>query len=236
MTPLSQALDLLGAQDARVVAAGLPHESLCPGRASPTPLRALGLALLPPDVDSGRAWAWAQGLVDVAQAQRDHFPDTIFWDQDLLAASLLRLPSLDALRGAVADICALQAQFGRRSELCFRYTHDFNYGYDWSRWVAREPAARAHVGPFDPPFLAYMKQRGGELVELIAADDAKYHKLPPGTPRNPFGFSREPADERALLRALAAQDLIPARAWDPHDQPRWGAHFAEGRAKLAARG
>jgi hypothetical protein len=169
MTPLSRALDLLEAQDARVAAA--PQESLCPGRARPTPLRALGLALLPPDVDPARALAWAQGLVEVAQAQREHFPDTIFWDQDLLAASLLRLPSLDALRQVAADIRALQAQFGRRSELCFRYTHDFNYGYDWSRWVAREPA-RAQVGPFDPPFLAYMKQRGGELVELIAADDA----------------------------------------------------------------
>jgi hypothetical protein len=233
MTPLSRALDLLEAQDARVAAA--PQESLCPGRARPTPLRALGLALLPPDVDPARALAWAQGLVEVAQAQREHFPDTIFWDQDLLAASLLRLPSLDALRQVAADIRALQAQFGRRSELCFRYTHDFNYGYDWSRWVAREPA-RAQVGPFDPPFLAYMKQRGGELVELIAADDAKYHKLPPGTPRNPFGFSREPAAERALFRALAAQDLIPARAWDPHDQPRWGARFAEARAELAGRG
>ena len=58
-----------------------------------------------------------------------------------------------------------------------------------------------------------MQRRGDELLELIELDDGKYPTLDGDEPRNPFPFSREPADELRLHRELARRDLIPVPTW-----------------------
>jgi hypothetical protein len=57
--------------------------------------------------------------------------------------------------------------------------------------------------------------------------------LPVGAIRNPFGFSREPDDELALHRALAAAGAIPVEAWRIDAQPRWDLDFAARRLAQA---
>ena len=69
-----------------------------------------------------------------------------------------------------------------------------------------DPEPRAEHGPFSSTFLSYTKQRGEELVELIARNDAKYHRLADdAVARNPFGFSREPEDAASRRRARKKQ-------------------------------
>ena len=71
-----------------------------------------------------------------------------------------------------------------------------------------------------------------ELVELIETDDEKYPKLPNGEPRNPYVFSRDPADESVLFETLAARNLVPVKAWCS-DVPRWDLSIAEARDNIA---
>jgi hypothetical protein len=153
-------------------------------------------------------------LERVAEALRENFPDNVFGDLDALAGSLARRTSAAAIEASAARIAGLQRLYGASSSIRFRYAHDFLYGYDWARWWQRDPAARAEVGPFDDAFLGYLEERGGELLGLIAADDAKYPTLRHARSRNPFPFRREPADERLLLTALAREGGVPVAAWE----------------------
>lgn len=230
---LRRALARLERADARLRAHAPEPRSLAPSRPLATPLAALGRALLTPDVSAERADAFADALCGILDAQLVCFPENIFWDSDCMAAALSGLPTAEAIARDAAQIVALQRGFGRGSVINFRYVHDFIYGYDWARWVRRAPDARAAHGPFSAPFLAYLRARCGELVALIARDDAVYGQLPPGQPRNPFGFSREPDDERRLHEALAAQGLIPVEAWAVEARMRWDRPFREVRAEQA---
>lgn len=211
--------------------------TLAPDRAEAHALydlaRALTEGLPDEEVD-----AFAQGLGRVARAFVEDFPENVFWDFDRLANHLLEDPRGP---GAPADeIVRLSSLYGRRSPICFRYIHDFVYGFDWCRWVAKAPLERAAIGPFEPEFLAYLEHRAGELVELIAADDEKYGRLPPPGAaghrtsfRNPFAFSREPGDEERLHRALVERDLIPVRAWEIESPPHWDEPYAALRESIA---
>ena len=109
------------------------------------------------------------------------------------------------------------------------------YGYDWAKWVARDPARRDWVGPFDQEFLRYSRRRAGELFELIQRDDTRYPRLHDGGFRNPFGFSRQPAAETALFEDLAHDRLIPVEAWRIGAEPSWDRPFADLRLKRAER-
>jgi len=189
--------------------------TLNPDAARPTSLRALAETLAPGPLRV----PFATALERVARAQLRAFPGNLFWDMDALAASLVRQARAHSepaqrLAELAGHVARLQNLFGSDTAIRFRYVHDFVYGYDWAKWVKREPSARATVGPFDAAFLVYSERRAGELMELIAQDDAKYHQLPDGQARNPFGFSREPDDEVRLFRDLAERDLLPVRAWE----------------------
>jgi hypothetical protein len=127
----------------------------------------------------------------------------------------------------------VQALYGVHSAIRFRYVHDFIYGYDWARWVAREPQARAAIGPYDPIFVQRMRDRSAELLALIHANDDTYPPLAPNAARNPFGFSREPAAESALLFKLASADLIPVEAWRADSVPNWNRPYGELRERQA---
>lgn len=220
----------------REMKATLGHlRSLAPGREEATPLPELGEQLLA-GVDAEIADAFSISLAAIARAQIDSFPTNLFWDLDYPAARLLaaaRAPDpLEALERAAARIVELDRIFGVRSKIQFRYAHDFIYGFDWARWVPAEEG-RAEVGPFDEPFLAYMTRRGGEILDLIAKNDAKYPELPRGVARNPFGFSREPEDEARLHHDLAERGLIPVEAWRIDAEPTWNRSFARLREERA---
>jgi hypothetical protein len=185
------------------------------------------------------AEAFASGLHQVVSAVLDGFPGNLLWDFDHLGAQMLaqaRRASdpARALSQIASDVAALQTRFGVGTPINFRYAHDFVYGFDWAKWVAKAPAERASVGPFDPGFLGHMRRRGDELLELIDhGDDPKYPPLSSNRPRNPFKFSREPAAEITLHRTLAARGWLPIEAWRVDATPRWGQPFAELRRAAA---
>ncbi|MFY0580088.1 ferrochelatase [Cystobacter fuscus] len=77
----------------------------------------------------------------------EDFPDNIFWDLDHLACCLWKAGGPDEMRAFAGRVVALCRGFGNKSELRFRYAHDFLFGYDWARWVAREPGSARASGP-----------------------------------------------------------------------------------------
>lgn len=205
--------------------------TLDPARSRATPLT----ELVPSEREASAAQraALARALVDVGTAWLEHFPENIFWDLDLLARKLLELEEPALIERRARRVADLARGFGRQTEIRFQYVHDFLYGYDWARWVARDPEERENVGPFDDEFLAYLESRQAELLDLIAKNDNKYPRLASGQPRNPFGFSRSRDDERKLLSALAADDAIPVRAWRADGRCTWDRPFGRMREEKA---
>jgi hypothetical protein len=185
--------------------------------------------------EAERHRAFVQGLIDVVRTLVEDFPDNIFWDLDYLASCLWLAGGpreTEHLAGRVVRLCR---GFGNKSELRFRYAHDFLFGYDWARWVLREPEGREDTGPFDLGFLDYLDARRQELVELVAHGDAKYGPLQGLEFRNPFIFCREPADEAHLHQVLAREGLIPVKAWRFDGERRWDLPFTDLRAEAAQR-
>jgi len=224
MATTVDALERLARVDAAARAAGLQRETLDPARGHARDLQALGLDLLRDETDAA-ADATADALASIVEAQHAHFPGNIFADFDYLASVVLRAArGADGatrardLRDRVVDLFQV---FGCHSPIRFRYGHDFAYGFDWERWVRRDPDARAGIGPFDTPFLEHMRERGHEITHAIRTGDPGYPVLDEGAWRNPFPFSREPEHEVRLFRDLAAHDAIPVRAWRADATPNW---------------
>ena len=223
---LTAALEPLRAADQSIKKVAGTARTLKPGTCNATSLEQLGQsALLRHDPDVAQVFAF--GLAAIAEAMVDSFPETLFWDLDFMAAEILRQDDPGRIEQLCADLAQLQLQYGRHSVLAFRYIHDFTYGYDWAKWVMREPQERRAVRPFDPAFISYLRKRGEELLLLIERDDDKYPKLPDGRSRNPFGFSREPVHEALLFTDLASQGLLPVRAWDAESEPVAERPFAD---------
>lgn len=214
----------------------IPHRrSLAPGRARPTPLDVLAEPVLR-DAPPGRARALSRAATEILRSQIEHFPETCFWDQEYLLMTLAQaLTDPGYGKRWVAAVLRLQAAFGRNSTIAFRYLHDFTYGFDWAKWVRRGGPERARTGPLSLEFLEALDARGKELEALIAQDDREYPTLAPGVPRNPFVFSREPADERRLLASLAEDHLIPLQTWTLEGFPRHDVDFSEKRRERAVR-
>lgn len=183
--------------------------------------------LLSPQDSASLREGFVLGLVATIEAMLGAFPHNLFWDLEALAAVQLRearraVDPAAAIRHRWTRIADLQHLFGHRGPIRFRYIHDFIYGFDWARWVAKSPQTRANVGPYDGAFVERMHRRGAELVETIeAGEDVTYPPLRDGRVRNPFGFSREPDDELALHRRLVELDALPVHAWSPDAEPRW---------------
>lgn len=232
---LLTALDVL---DAELDARG-SVSSLGPGRPRATALAALVSRRLAGQLASSLAEVVAPGVARIVRAVREAFPDNLFWDFDHMVTSLVE-QALAAERPAAAyeagvdAIVGLQEQFGHQTVISFRYVHDFLYGFDWAKWVAKDPPTRAAVGPFDPRFVEVMRKRGEALLELIdEGTDSKYPPLSEGRHRNPFGFSRAPRAELVLHRYLARQGLVPVEGWREHAEPQWNRDFAELRRRAA---
>jgi hypothetical protein len=218
--------------------------SLHPQRPRASSLRELGDRSLKRDDSAGLKREFAESLSSVALSIAEHFPENIFWDLDFLAASLIeQARQAMAAGGEKAGLLRLcettellvdvQARYGVGSPIRFRYVHDFIYGYDWARWVAREPQTRTAIGPYDPIFVQRMRDRSKELLDLIAANDETYPSLEANVSRNPFGFSREPEAEATLLFQLARAELIPVEAWRSDPVPKWNRPYGELRERQA---
>jgi len=233
------ALARLAACERELADAGWLRRSLAPGRELARELTTVcAAAALPGDQDATLV-ALADGVTELCAAMRDSFPDNLCCDLELLVAHALRQARPDAdPAAAIAEqftrMSRLQRLYGEDTAIRFRYVHDFLYGFDWAKWVGRDPDLRAHVGPFDPVFLDHLERRAHELTRLISEDDAVYGQIDPEHSRNPFPFSREPADELRLHRALAARDLVPVAAWDPDARPTWRRAYAALRVEQAA--
>ena len=209
----------------RMQAGAGPLRSLDPERELATPLvdvHARALIELPDESRAALAEPFASGLIELALAELDAFPGNLFWDLDLIACEIAReareTASLAAARAKFDDrfgrMARLQTLYGRATAINFSFVHDFVYGYDWVKWSARMRIEHFER-PFGLEFLQFMQRRGLELLELIAVDDREYPQLAEHQPRNPFPFSRAPADELRLHRELARRGLIPVPTWSP---------------------
>jgi len=173
---------------------------------------------------SRQSSALAAAAAAVANAQLRSFPENLFWDFDFYLASIHRhacaASDYATYLQDVTDITVgVMRLYGQQSPIRFRYVHDFMYGFDWARWVRRDPAAREKVEPFGLDFLRQTENRGRDIGALIETDDDWYPRLEDGVSRNPFPFSREPEDELALYRLLAERGCVPVEAWRRDARP-----------------
>ena len=227
-------------EDARLDAE-VQRRSLRPGSGRATSLRSLAETLALFQEPAPVQEAMAAGLCAWTQGQREHFPENIFWDLDYPVACILRQvkgarPEAQAARATEFFdlLLELQRRYGRHSTIRFRYVHDFTYGFDWAKWVGREPGQTGAVGPFDWGFLTYLRRRAIELVSLIERDDRTYPTLVDDRPRNPFSFRRDPEAEQAIFEALAREGELPVETWRVDAEPRWDRPFQQLRVSRAA--
>ncbi|MEH2076716.1 MAG: hypothetical protein V7K57_20335 [Nostoc sp.] len=178
-------------------------------------------------------------LESIVHTQLQNFPENIFWDFDFLVSTMIR-QALAADEGAIPflkvfgeKMVTLIEMFGNKTEIRFRYVHDFIYGFEWARWVQKEPQNRAHIEPFSLVFFDYLLVKGKELVQRINHGQVTSYKLCDTGYRNPFTFSREPEDEYRLLTYLAEEQLIPVAVWNWNASPVWNKPFQEMRQQLA---
>ncbi|MBW4615506.1 MAG: hypothetical protein KME21_19970 [Desmonostoc vinosum HA7617-LM4] len=178
-------------------------------------------------------------LESIVNAQLQNFPENIFWDFDFMVSSMLK-QAITADEGATCflksfeeKMVSLTEMFGIKTEIRFRYVHDFIYGFDWARWVKKEPRTRAQVEPFSLIFLDNLLLRGQEILQRINLNQLTHYKLCDGGFRNPFGFSREPEDEYRLLTYLARKQIVPVAAWNWNAYPVWNKPFQEIRQHSA---
>lgn len=181
---------------------------------------------------------FAQQFRKFIEAQVHHFPENIFWDYSYLCHQVYRKSVFTknpekSIEAYISKLIKLLKVFGRESNICFRYMHDFLYGFDWARWVRKAPKKRVAINPFDLQFLEYLCKRAKELELLISENDKKYNQIEKGEFRNPFFFSRAPKDEARLLQSLATDGLIPVSVWEFNCTPNWSKSFSELRAERA---
>ncbi|MEH2039326.1 hypothetical protein [Nostoc sp.] len=213
--------------------------SLNPQKTLMTSFAELGNLIAEQNTDIQIITTIQQTLESIVRTQLENFPENIFWDFDFLVSSMLR-QALTAEEGAInflkifsKKMISLTEMFGNKTEMRFRYVHDFMYGFDWARWVQKEPQNRAHVEPFSLVFFDYLLAKGKELLQRINHGQVISYKLCETGYRNPFAFSREPEDEYRLLTCLAEEQLIPVAAWNWNANPIWNRPFQEMRQQLA---
>lgn len=217
---------------------GVTRATVAPDRELATRMEALGARAADMGLAAAPLEALADGLIALSQAIAEHFPENIFWDLDFAVGNVCRRaiehPDPTAFVAAqTARLVELQALYGRHTPIRFRYVHDFTYGFDWAKWIRKDPATRRGVAPFDAAFLAFSAKRGHELLALIEADDDKYPQLRNEKHRNPFGFRRDPASETQLFRHLAREGHLPVEAWRWDGAPEWDHPYADIRREQA---
>jgi hypothetical protein len=213
--------------------------SLNPQKKITTSFAELGNLIVEQNIDMQILTNVQETLKYIVNTQLQNFPENIFWDFDFIVSSMLR-QALAADEGAIRFLKAfgekmvcLTEMFGINTEIRFRYVHDFIYGFEWARWVQKDPANRANIEPFSLIFFDYLLAKGKELLQRISNGQFISYKLCDTGYRNPFTFSREPKDEYRLLTYLAEEELIPVAVWDWNASPVWNKPFQEMRQQLA---
>ncbi|AFZ24422.1 hypothetical protein Cylst_2186 [Cylindrospermum stagnale PCC 7417] len=213
--------------------------SLNPCKNLTTSFAELGDLIAEKTTDSQLITNLRETLEIIIYAQLENFPENIFWDFDFMVSSMLRqalrendgaVLFVDTFRKKMVSITEL---FGK-TEIRFRYVHDFIYGFEWARWVNKEPQNRANIEPFSLIFLDYLLCKGQEIIQKISLNQVTTaYKLSETGYRNPFCFSREPEDEYRLLTYLAQKQLIPVAVWNWDTQPIWNKPFHRMREQLS---
>lgn len=234
MSPLHR----LREADAQLDDEGVIRATLAPERSEATRMEGLGARAAEAGLPSAAQSALADGLIALSNAIAKHFPENIFWDLDFPVGNVCRraLEQADPtafVAAQTARLVELQAIYGCHTPIRFRYVHDFTYGFDWAKWVQKDPEARRGVAPFDPTFLNFSANRGHELLALIEADDQKYPQLRDEKHRNPFGFRRDPEAETQLYRHLARGGHLPVETWRWDGAPAWDRPYADDRLEQA---
>ncbi|NRA45349.1 MAG: hypothetical protein HRU09_10390 [Oligoflexales bacterium] len=209
--------------------------SLDPNKETITPFVELGKAHILPGSDPELVRTAITGFCAIVDSQLYHYPENIFWDFDYLFKTIITLKNPEACKNYCQTIVDLQKGYGIHSKIRFQYMHDFTFGFDWARWVAKDPENRKTIKPLDIAFLAYLKQRQTELIELIAHNDEKYPKLDTDAPRNPYKFARTPEAEKKLHMQLATKGLVPLEAWKAEPVAQWDEDYTGIREKLSAK-
>lgn len=178
-------------------------------------------------------------LARIVKSQIQNFPENIFWDFDFMVSSMIN-QALIAEDGAPAFLEAfaekmvlLSELFGINSEVRFRYVHDFIYGFEWAKWVQKDPLNHSIIDPFSLIFIDYLLAKYQEILQRIHRGKYQSYKLCNDGFRNPFTFSRKPEDEYRLLKHLAQAEFIPVAAWDWNAIPIWNKSFQEIREQIA---
>ena len=188
--------------------------------------------------DSHQSAHLAAAASAAAEAQLQSFPDNLFWDFDFYLASIhhdaLAAPDYASyLENITSMTVGVMRLYGQQSTIRFRYGHDFMYGFDWARWIRRDPGAHEGIEPFGLDFLRQIESRGQDIVRLIDSNDDWYPRLTAGVSRNPFPFSREPEDELPLYRLLAERGCVPVEGWKLDARPDASRDFDALREELA---
>jgi hypothetical protein len=217
---------------------GIRPLSLNPNRNLITSFREMGDLIAENTCDTQVIDSLYHTLEIIVHAQLINFPENIFWDFDLMIFSMLE-QALIAEDGAIVflecfgrKIVDLMNMFGCGGKIRFRYVHDFMYGFDWARWVKKDPENRSNIKPFSPIFLDYLLAKGKEILSLISIDDKRYNHISSHSFRNTFCFPRDVEDEYRLLTYLADYGLIPVNAWNWNAAPIWNKPFDEIREQV----
>ncbi|BAZ30946.1 hypothetical protein NIES4074_34140 [Cylindrospermum sp. NIES-4074] len=226
-------LDQIIAQQSVSLLSLNPHKNLM------TSFTELGSLIFENTTDIQLISAIQKTLESIVYAQMQNFPENLFWDFDFMVSNMLKQALLkehsavEFLESFGEKMVLLTQMFGINTDIHFRYVHDFIYGFEWARWVQKDPQNRADIAPFDLIFLDYLLNKGKELLQRISLNEVTYYKLSDTGYRNPFTFSREPEDERLLLTSLAKEQLIPVAAWNWNAQPVWNKPFQQMREELS---
>ncbi len=217
---------------------GIRPLSLNPNRNLITSFREIGDLIAENTCDLQVIDCLCQTLEKIICSQLKNFPENIFWDFDLMIFNMLN-QAFVAEDGAIIflesfgrKIVLLMDMFGCQGEIRFRYVHDFMYGFDWARWVKKDPENRSNIKPFSLIFLDYLLAKGQEMLRLISINDKRYYHISSHSFRNAFCFPRDPKDESRLLTYLADYGLIPVNAWNWNAEPIWNQPFDEIREQV----
>jgi hypothetical protein len=234
----SQSFQLL---DKIIVEHGITPLSLNPHKNISTSFRDIGNIIAERTDDTQVIECLFNTLEGILRAQLHNFPENLFWDFDFMIYSMLEqalsanVEAINFLEVFGNKIIELMYMFGCEREIRFRYVHDFTYGFDWARWVKKDPVNRANTQPFSLAFLDYLYSKGKELLHKISIDDERYHQISTCSYRNPFRFSREPKDEYQLLTYLASYQLIPVAAWNWNAMTVWDKPFDQLREQVSSK-
>ncbi|MBF2064119.1 MAG: hypothetical protein IGS39_06805 [Calothrix sp. C42_A2020_038] len=228
-----------GLLDQMILQQGITPLSLNPNKNLITSFRELGNIVLERVNDSDLVECIFKTLEYILNAQLSNFPENIFWDYDFMIHEIIeqaisaKEEAITFLESFAKKLVELMEMFGCSNEIRFRYVHDFTYGFDWARWVKKDPVNRANIRPFNVIFLDYLLNKGKEILQKISVDDIRYRHISERSYRNPFRFPRDPKDEYRLLTYLAGYQLIPVATWNWNGGAVWDKPFDQLREQAS---